>query len=585
MDEGNNAILKYEIISERTQMPESLTKEKTSHFSINKNGEIFLIEELDYEHERQTELIVRISDISTQPLGVKQTILFSIQNVNDNAPVFLSFPTIDNNGRCRLEIEESRSNEVFYQFKASDADDFSGPFKFEILEISSLDKNSPDFERMSIEDNVFNLGLTSGELTLAAHHQLDRESVDNYKILIRLRDQEILGKQLETLKECHIQIKDINDNAPQFMPEQIGTNNTVLRVFPLVNEVNVINWFGATDLDLGNNGTIEYELVYNDNLTKTVSHVFTIDERGYLLINGNSLQGSNVFDLDDIYSFSVIARDMGVPRSLESKINLLIEIDENYFRVSKSVDRLELDTVNGKTLFQLEENSEIGTELAQVVIQNSFLKNQTEVSRNHVQLNFKLLTCNDTFTINELTGLIAVKDNKLIDFEAIKQFLITVEATEMYILNQVEKRRQGTMIIIVKVNNVNDNSPTFNKEAYVMSVSENIFQTPFALEESSDLIQITDNDLKLPSGTDLPKFQNAALNVQLKGSDSHKFTLERIANISSAYSSFYRLVALSPFDAEHKQMYELDINVFDGQTTVMAPLTIRIKDVNDNSPR
>ena len=397
MDEGSNGQLKYEIISERTQTQGNITKEKSKHFSVNKNGEIFLVEELDYEQERQIELIVRISDVSAQPLGLKQTILFSIHNVNDNPPVFVSFPTVADNDHCQLEIEEGRSSKVFYQFIASDADDFNGPFNFEIIELSTIENDSSDFKRKFIEDNVFKLGLKSGELTLAPNHELDRESVDNYKILIRLKDQEILGKQLETLKECHIQIKDVNDNSPQFMPEQLRINNTVLRVFPLVNEVSVINWFGASDSDLGNNATIKYELVYNDELSRTVSQIFTIDERGYLLMNGNGLENSYVFNIDDKYNVSVIARDMGTPRPLVSRINFLIEIDESYFKLSKSIDRLELDTVSGQNFMQLEENSDANAELTQVVVRNSFLKNNTGMTQSQIQLKFKLLTCNETF--------------------------------------------------------------------------------------------------------------------------------------------------------------------------------------------
>ena len=129
------------------------------------------------------------------------------------------------------------------------------------------------------------------------------------------------------------------------------------------------------------------------------------------------------------------------------------------------------------------------------------------------------------FLLNSIdeTGVITVKDNNLIDFETIKQFLVTIEATETYILNQQEKRRKGTMTLIVKVNNINDNSPVFNKESYSISLNENIFETPFVIEEYSGLIKIIDNDLKLQSGEDLPEDQNDLLNVQLIGYDSHVY--------------------------------------------------------------
>lgn len=151
-------------------------------------------------------------------------------------------------------------------------------------------------------------------------------------------------------------------------------------------------------------------------------------------------------------------------------------------------------------------------------------------------------------------------------------------------LNNVRKRRSGEMILIVKLDNVNDNAPVFNQESYIFTLSENILKTPFVIDGES-LIHISDFDLKMPTDETLPEFQNSQLNIQLMGIDSHKFRLNRLTEISSSYSGFYRLEALSSFDAEMKDVYEFDINVFDGKTTIKAPLVIRINDVNDNIPR
>ncbi len=139
------------------------------------------------------------------------------------------------------------------------------------------------------------------------------------------------------------------------------------------------------------------------------------------------------------------------------------------------------------------------------------------------------------------------------------------------------------MILILKLTNVNDNAPTFNQPIYTFNLDENINRTPYVLDQTPTIIQITDIDLNLPSDASAAQFQNE-LNVQLIGKDSHKFLLKKM-NISTPASAFYRLVALTPFDAETKNLYELEINVFDGQTTVKAPLTVSINDVNDNRPR
>jgi len=118
---------------------------------------------------------------------------------------------------------------------------------------------------------------------------------------------------------------------------------------------------------------------------------------------------------------------------------------------------------------------------------------------------------------------------------------------------------------------------------FAFSLNENIFETPFVFDQTPLIIQIMDKDLSLPSDTSPDQFHNE-LNVQLVGEDSHKFVLKKMDILMPA-SSFYRLVALSSFDAEVKDLYELEIIVFDGQTTVKAPIIISINDMNDNSPR
>jgi hypothetical protein len=69
----------------------------------------------------------------------------------------------------------------------------------------------------------------------------------------------------------------------------------------------------------------------------------------------------------------VIARDMGTPRSLESQINFLFEFDERIFKLSKSIDQLELDTVSRQNFKELEEISGVNTELTLFLVQDFFL--------------------------------------------------------------------------------------------------------------------------------------------------------------------------------------------------------------------
>jgi len=228
--------------------------------------------------------------------------------------------------------------------------------------------------------------------------------------------------QLETRLECFIQVMDMNDNAPSFLPEQLEKNNTEIKVFPLMNEISAINWFAATDPDLGLNSTIEYSIQVNHN-DDEFSNLFEIDASGYLLINAQSLTKTNSLDLNDVYNLIITAKDMGKPMQLSSHLNINIKIDEKYFSLSQiSIDKLELD---GPNIVRLEENPVANKFVAKINAVNSFMQQANKTNR-YVDLRFKLLTTNKTFQIDEKTGVVSVLNSSLIDYENNKDFVLNV---------------------------------------------------------------------------------------------------------------------------------------------------------------
>ena len=68
---------------------------------------------------------------------------------------------------------------------------------------------------------------------------LDRETVDKYKLVLSLKDQEAYGVQLETKLECLVNVLDVNDNSSKF--NESLKNLTELTIFPLINQVTFIN--------------------------------------------------------------------------------------------------------------------------------------------------------------------------------------------------------------------------------------------------------------------------------------------------------------------------------------------------------
>ena len=127
---------------------------------------------------------------------------------------------------------------------AKDSDDGSnGQVIFKILE--NTEKNTA----------AFAIDETTGKIVLQS--QLDRETVDEYEIVIEAQD---LGTPALT-STClvHVKVQDENDNAPEFPVEKIK-----LELSEDTNIGDSAYEFKAMDQDLGGNGKINYFLVGNN---------------------------------------------------------------------------------------------------------------------------------------------------------------------------------------------------------------------------------------------------------------------------------------------------------------------------------
>ncbi|XP_061209961.1 protocadherin beta-15-like [Neopsephotus bourkii] len=89
-DMGSNAKVTYSLVpAHPTEQP------PCSCISVNsENGDVFVLRPLDYEQVRQIEVTVSASDAGSPPLSANITILISVVDENDNAPVVL-YPSQD----------------------------------------------------------------------------------------------------------------------------------------------------------------------------------------------------------------------------------------------------------------------------------------------------------------------------------------------------------------------------------------------------------------------------------------------------------------------------------------------------------
>jgi len=87
-DEGVNAFIGYEIMNEKTHLVNNL-ETKTNYVGVDKNGNLFLQANVDYEKERWIDLVLILFGNTVGVLTTKQNIRINIVNINDNPPKFV----------------------------------------------------------------------------------------------------------------------------------------------------------------------------------------------------------------------------------------------------------------------------------------------------------------------------------------------------------------------------------------------------------------------------------------------------------------------------------------------------------------
>ena len=224
------------------------------------------------------ELVVFAVDGGTPPKTGTATVVVSIKDINDNAPVF-SRP-----GYQFSVSEDAHVDSIINSVAAADAD---------------LEDNAIFYFKIADEFNdkvPFEVSL-DGEISVT--RSLDRESVPSYNFKVVAFDQ---GQptQLSSTVNVHIRVLDINDNTPVFsFPTD---QNHTLHVPHTLSANTAFGRILAVDHDSGNNGKLVYSRE-SGNGTK----FFDIDDAtGQVLL----VRKLSMNDLG-LHVLTVVAHDLG----------------------------------------------------------------------------------------------------------------------------------------------------------------------------------------------------------------------------------------------------------------------------------
>ena len=403
------------------------------------SGQLFLIEELDFETEDRYYLLkVQADD------DVFQTETFvhiRVLESNDITPTFDNLP-----GSTEL-AEDAKKGTFVFEVSATDNDlNVNGKITYSLMETEGSEKFTinPETGVVTVSgDNLFDFdeGEQTYELTVVAMDNAGSvASGENEAVSGSAFGNEMLvtsdDKVLTNTSTLTVYITDVNDNAPMFLEdsynpvviEHDGISLTVITVT-------------ATDADEpGNpNSEINYEIISGS------FGRFEIQPNGDI----TSVPPINR-DVVQVYNMVVIAYDSGEP-SLNTTVSVTVTVHD-------SNDQRPVFTQTRYTGSVLE-NSPEGVSVLEV---RAFDRNTIESPANY---SLQESDVSDYFTINSTTGVIATSD-LVIDRETIQDFTLVAQAGD-------STSDFSTATVFIRVTDENDQRPVFEELEYSFTVGEN----------------------------------------------------------------------------------------------------------------
>ncbi|XP_031340901.1 protein dachsous-like [Photinus pyralis] len=380
---------------------------------------------LDRETTASYSLVIEALDGGTPPLRGEMTVNISIQDVNDNQPIF-------NQSRYFAMVPENATvgTSILRVFATDNDDGENGQIEYSIN------------RRQSDRDSMFRIDSTNGQISV--NKPLDFESKELHELVVVAKDHGL--QPLETTAFVSIRVTDVNDNQPTINVIFLSDDAT-----PKISESAQPGEFVARISVHDPDSKAEYS---NINVTLTGGDgrfgLTTRDNIIYLVIVSLPLDR----EMQPNYTLNVVATDTGTPPLHASRtINLKVtDINDNAPEFSEDVYYANVMEV-----------SDPGTSVIQV-----FATDKDE--GNNSAITYFLSDTPDThsawFHIDSRSGLITTKAH--VDCETDPVPRLTVIATD----NGFPPLSSSTTVFVT-IHDVNDNEPIFDQSFYNVTVAEN----------------------------------------------------------------------------------------------------------------
>ncbi|XP_066575944.1 protocadherin Fat 4 [Amia ocellicauda] len=472
---------------------------------------------LDRESTPFYQLLVEVEDKGEpKRLGYLQ-VNVTIQDINDNPPIF------DENHYQQSVLENAAIGSSVLQITAKDQDEgANGDIRY------FLDEGTP-----------FQIDPKAGTITIK--ETLDYESKKQYSLTIHAVDNGV--PSLSGRSEATIKLLDVNDNDPVVKFRYFPTSSKFASVDENAQIGTVVALLTVSDADSPSaNGNISVSILGGNEQRHFEVHTSPVP-------NLSLIKVASVLDRERIssYNLTVSVSDNGTPVARSSFASLVIFVN---------------DINDHPPIF---EESLYTVDIREDVPKGSYIKGVSATdgdSGQNANLRYSIVSGNSLgwFVISENSGL--VTSAALLDREIASEIVLNISAKDQGVQPKFSYTK-----LIVNINDVNDQVPTFTQSVYHVSILEH---SPAGTELV--VLSATDEDLGA-NGTIRFSFDPET--------PPHFQDLFRLDTVSG------RLSTATELDREEKGKYLLFIQARDSGSPPLhsvSKVNITLKDINDNSP-
>ncbi|KAF5307334.1 hypothetical protein FQR65_LT07051 [Abscondita terminalis] len=416
----------------------------SEYFRIDPDtGTIHQIKVVDTSTTKMFTIIIKAQEKSEAKRSTTAKLLITVKPVDANPPeIYVSSLEgfVDENSPVGTAVLDAEGNPL--HFSVNDKDFVSFKIINQSSNVSFQGPNDPKPEYLyELTTPFFNIDK-EGYL-LVNENNLDRDAPNPGRFRFQVVAREKKGKAASPPLSLTVYLNDVNDNAP------------VMSMIPPVTVPagdgrRPIITIQATDNDAGENALITYSIYHVSN---NGNNKFIINSKSGLLEAIGKLHAG------DQYSLTIKATDRG---GLNSQVIVEVTVSPGPNTKSPIFEQAVYD-------IQVSEGATINSTVATIVA----------VDPENDPITYSIVSGNDLrqFAIGATSGILTVI--RKLDREDLTRYQLVVKAED-------NGKLSSTVIVNIKVTDVNDKNPEFIGDPYNFSVKEGISKTTIGFVHATD---------------------------------------------------------------------------------------------------